>query len=117
MRTLCSKRRRFSGWRCPNQSSSGWSGIAPKHWTISHALYREALYHELPRARRQQLHREAARALTNIGASAAETTHHLLEGGPEVATEAIEHAVHAAAQAVAVFAFDEATVLLDRAQA
>lgn len=84
---------------------------------FSHALYREALYHELPRLRRQELHRQAARALLTTGASVAETAHHLLEGGPDVAAEAIEHAVRAAAQAVAVFAFDEATALLDRAQA
>jgi hypothetical protein len=84
---------------------------------FSHALYREALYHELPRLRRQELHREAALAVATTGASVAETTHHLLEGGPAVAAEAIEHALRAAAQAVAVFAFDEATALLDRAQA
>jgi hypothetical protein len=96
---------------------TGLIGARSDRLRFSHALYREALYHELPRVRRQELHREAARALAGIGASAAETTHHLLEGGPEVAAEAIEHAVRAASQAVAVFAFEEATILLDRAQA
>ncbi len=84
---------------------------------FSHALYREALYHELSRPRRQALHREAARVLAATAAPPAETAHHLLEGGAEVAAEAIDHAVRGAAQAVAVFAFEEAMALLDRAQA
>jgi hypothetical protein len=84
---------------------------------FSHALYREALYHDLPRPRRQALHRDAARALGGLGASLAETGHHLLEGGPEVAAAAIDHAVRASVQAVAVFAFEEAKALLDRARA
>jgi hypothetical protein len=84
---------------------------------FSHALYREALYHELPRPRRQAIHREASRALAAAAAPAAEIAHHLLEGGPAVAAEAIDQAVRGAAQAVGVFAFEEATALLDRAQA
>src|SRR5262249_17367530 len=82
---------------------------------FSHSLYREGLYHELSRSRRQALHREAARALLDAGASHEEIAHHLFEGGPEVAADAIDHAVRAAAHAVDVFAFEEATALLQRA--
>ncbi len=84
---------------------------------FSHSLYREGLYHELPRVRRQALHREAARALTEAGASLEEIAHHWLESGPAAAVEAIDHAVRAAAHAVDVFAFEEATALLERASA
>jgi hypothetical protein len=84
---------------------------------FAHSLYREGLYHELPRARRQSLHREAARALDETGAPLAEMAHHLLESGPEAAADAIGAAVRAAAHAVDVFAFEEAAVLLERASA
>ena len=84
---------------------------------FSHSLYREGLYHELPRIRRQTLHREAARALSDSGASLEEIAHHLLESGPAAAADAIDYAVRAAAHAVDVFAFEEATVLLERASA
>jgi len=84
---------------------------------FSHSLYREGLYHELPRIRRQALHREAARALGDSGASLEEIAHHLLESGPAAAADAIDYAVRAAAHAVDVFAFEEATALLERAGA
>lgn len=84
---------------------------------FSHALYREALYHDLPRAARLALHREAARALAATGAPLAETAHQLLESGPDVAADAIDHAVRAAALAVDVYAFEDAIALLDRARA
>jgi hypothetical protein len=84
---------------------------------FSHSLYREGLYHELPRLRRQALHREAARALGDSGASLEEIAHHLLESGPDAAPDAIDHAVRAAGHAVDVFAFEEATALLERAGA
>jgi hypothetical protein len=83
---------------------------------FSHALYREALYQELPRARRQAIHRAAARALATTGAPLAEIAHHLLEAGPEVASDAIDQAIVAATHAVESFAFEEATALLARAQ-
>jgi hypothetical protein len=84
---------------------------------FSHSLYREGLYHELPRLRRQVLHRGAARSLADSGASLGEIAHHLLEGGPDAAADAIDHAVRAAGHAVDVFAFEEATALLERAAA
>jgi hypothetical protein len=84
---------------------------------FAHSLYREGLYHDLPRVSRQNLHREAARALAEAGASLEEIAHHWLESGPAAAADAIECAVRAAAHAVDVFAFEEATALLDRASA
>ncbi len=83
---------------------------------FTHALYREALYHDLPRERRQQLHREAARALTATSAPLAEIAHHLLESGADAATEAVAHAIRAAGLAAEVFAYEDAAVLLDRAR-
>jgi hypothetical protein len=82
---------------------------------FAHSLYREGLYHELPRPRRQALHRGAARALTDSGASIEEIAHHLLESGPDAAADAIDYAVRAAGHAVDVFAFEEAGALLERA--
>jgi len=84
---------------------------------FSHSLYREGLYHELPRLQRQALHRDAARALAESGASLEEIAHHLLESGPDLAADAIDHAVRAAGHAVDVFAFEEAIALLERAAA
>ena len=113
-------RRRVSAWRCsvawpatPRRCSTTprSSGLVTAHdgrLRFSHSLYREGLYHELPRLRRQALHREAARALADSGASLEEIAHHLLESGPDAAAEAIDHAVRAAAHAVDVFAFEEA---------
>jgi predicted ATPase len=46
---------------------------------FAHALYREALYLDLPRERRHELHRASARALARAGAPLAEIAHHLLE--------------------------------------
>lgn len=84
---------------------------------FSHALYREALYYDLPIARRQALHREAARALAVTGASVVELAHHLLESGPDAARDAIDHAVRAAALAVDGFAYEDAIAILERARA
>jgi predicted ATPase len=87
-----------------------------ERFRFSHALYREALYHDLPRAQRQELHREAARALAATGAPLAELAHHLLESGPEAVADAIDHAIRAAHQALAVFGFEDAVALLERAR-
>jgi hypothetical protein len=84
---------------------------------FSHALYREALYFDLPAARRQSLHREAARALASAAAPAAELAHHLLEAGSAAVVEAVDQAIRAAAQAVETFAFEDALVILERTRA
>ncbi len=84
---------------------------------FSHALYREALYHDLSRARREELHHACAGALVATGAPLAETAHHLLEAGSAAAAGAIDHAIRAAVHALDVFAFEDAIGLLERAQA
>jgi hypothetical protein len=84
---------------------------------FSHALYREALYHELPRVRRQALHGDAARALVEAGAPLAETAHHLLLAGPEAAEAGIDRAIAAAGHALDMLAFEDAIDLLERARA
>lgn len=84
---------------------------------FAHALYREALYGDLPRSRREALHREAARAIASTGAPLGEIAHHLLEAGLDAREEAIDHAIRAAALALDVFAFEDATALLERARA
>jgi hypothetical protein len=84
---------------------------------FAHALYREALYYELPCASREALHRDAARTLTTSGAPLAEVAHHLLLGGPSVAPQAITQAIRAAEHALGVFAFEDATALLEQARA
>lgn len=94
---------------------SGLVGVKDERIRFSHSLYREGLYHDLPRLRRQALHREAAHALADSGASLAEIAHHLFESGPEAAPDAIDQALRAAAQAVDVFAFEAALSLLERA--
>jgi hypothetical protein len=80
---------------------------------FAHALYREALYHDLPRAAR---HRDAARALLATGAAEAEIAHHLLEAGSDVAADGIDHAIAAARQALDTFAYEDAAALLERAR-
>ncbi|HTL31478.1 MAG TPA: hypothetical protein VL326_00060, partial [Kofleriaceae bacterium] len=83
---------------------------------FAHALYREALYHDLAPAARHALHREAARTLTSTGAPAAEIAHHLIAGGPGAAAEAIEQSIVAARLALDVYAFEDACALLERAK-
>lgn len=82
-----------------------------------HALYREALYGDVPRARREALHRAAARALAARGAPLGEIAHHLLEAGPDAAADAIDHAIRAAALACDTFAFEDGIALLERTRA
>ncbi len=83
---------------------------------FAHSLYREALYHDLPRDRRRELHRDAARALAAGDAPVSEIAHHLLEAGPDAVAGAVDHAIRAAYQALAVFAFEDASALLERAR-
>ncbi len=94
----------------------GLLGVRGDEVRFTHALYREALYHDLPAARRQELHRAAARALEATGAPIAEIAHHLLESGPSAAPEAIDHAIRAARHALEQFAFEDAAGVLERAR-
>jgi RecA/RadA recombinase len=81
---------------------------------FAHALYREALYHDLAGPTRQALHREAARALAATAAPAQEIAHHLLESGPDAAVDTVEQAILAAREALDAFAFEDAIALLER---
>jgi hypothetical protein len=83
---------------------------------FAHALYREALYHDLPLASRHALHREAAAALTATSAPAAEVAHHLVEAGPDAAPEAIHQSIVAARDALDMFASEDAIAVLERAR-
>ena len=83
---------------------------------FTHALYREAVYHDLSPARRHALHAGAARALVATGAPAAEIAHHLLEAGADAAPAAVDSAIEAARQALEQFAFEDALALLERAR-
>lgn len=95
------------------------SGLITRHGDrirFAHALYREALYHDLPRPARQALHREAARVLAATDARPAEIAHHLIESGPEAAADAVEQAIAAARQALDTFAYEDAIAVLERAK-
>ena len=94
----------------------GLVGVRGDEVRFTHALYREALYHDLPSGRRRELHRAAARALGATGAPIAEIAHHLLEAGPDAAPEAIDHAIRAARHALEQFAFEDAAAVLERAK-
>lgn len=91
--------------------------VTGRRYRFAHALYREALFQDLPHDRRERLHRDAATALRAQGAPIAEIAHHLLEAGAAAASEAIDHAIRAARVALDVFAFEDAIALLERARA
>jgi len=107
---------------CPNATEIDGavaSGLITRHGDrlrFTHALYREALYHDLAPASRRALHGEAARTLRVTGATAAEIAHHLIESGPDAADDAIEHSIAAARLALDVYAFEDARALLERAR-
>jgi len=108
-------------------------------YSFAHALIREALYTELPTARRVQLHRHIAEALetiyghnrqsapaTNVspvlsissaGQGLAELAYHFFEAlrGESDADKAIAYAVQAAEQALAVLAYEDAVTHYERA--
>ncbi len=82
-------------------------------YRFAHSLLREALVHALPAHRREQLHRNAAEALSASGAPAGRVAHHLLEGGRPA--EAVPWLEQAAASAAAVAAYADALALTERA--
>jgi hypothetical protein len=100
--------------RLDDATRSGLIGVRGDRVRFAHALYREALYHDLPRERRCELHAAAARTLAARGAPLSEVAHHLLECGDPTA---IDHAIRAAYSALASFAFEDAEALLERARA
>jgi hypothetical protein len=89
---------------------------------FSHALFREALYRDLPASRRRELHAAIFAALERRHAGdprapAAELAHHALEGGPALLERAVAHASRAAEAALDVAAYEDAVGLLERVSA
>jgi DNA-binding SARP family transcriptional activator len=80
---------------------------------FSHILVRDALYGDLPRARRIQLHRAVAQALAelyaaNPGPHLAAIAHHYFEAGPAIASAAIDYARRAGDYAASQYAYEDA---------
>ncbi|MGC4089505.1 MAG: AAA family ATPase [Polyangiaceae bacterium] len=91
-----------------------------QRFRFSHALVREVLVSDLSIERRRALHSRAAAALAATCNPSqlphAELAHHLLEGEPEALPSALSHAIAAAERALALFAFEDAIALLERAR-
>lgn len=83
-------------------------------WRFRHVLLRDQLYDALPPSQRSMLHRRVGELLeTNDPVVAA---HHLLAAAsPEDASHAVATARRAAQKAAAVYAFEDAVTLLERA--
>jgi hypothetical protein len=93
-----------------------------RHHRFSHALFREALYRDLPASRRRELHGAIFAALERRHAGdprapEAELAHHALEGGPALLPRALAHATRAADAALDVAAYEDAIGLLERLDA
>ena len=87
---------------------------------FSHDLVREVLYGDLPAGDRQALHGAVAAALAQLrGADPvsplAELAHHGFAGPPAGIARAVDHAVQAAQRSLALAAYEEAVVMLERA--
>lgn len=85
-----------------------------------HALIRDALYEDLPAARRLGLHQAVGEAFATLSGAApdrylAELAHHFLMAAPTGDERFVEHAVRAARQAFGRSAFEEAASLYQRA--
>jgi hypothetical protein len=99
--------------------------VAPasgRHHRFSHALFREALYRDLPASERRELHAAIFAALErrhggDPRAPAAELAHHALEGGPGLLARAVEHTRRAADAALDLGAYEDAVGLLERLDA
>ena len=89
-------------------------------WRFSHVLVREALYREIDPATRAEAHQRVAAALEASGrgdAVVAEIAHHRLAALPEGDAAAAAAAARAAAdRAMAMLAFEDAALLLQRAR-
>jgi len=89
-------------------------------FAFAHGLIAETLHHDLPAARRAELHLALADALerAHAGDPAApwtEIAHHLFDAGSEHAMRAVEVARRAAERARALLAFESAAALVARA--
>ncbi|HET9477600.1 MAG TPA: AAA family ATPase [Dehalococcoidia bacterium] len=93
----------------------------PGHFAFRHTLLREALYGHLPAIRRAHLHRVVGETLEQIYGTeaehhAAELAHHFLAAAPAgTATAAVQYARMAADHALALFAYEEAARLYQKA--
>ena len=96
------------------------SDVTGGYW-FTHSLIREALYNEIPMARRVQLHWDVGEALEayhrpSAGAYAAELAHHFLQAAANDSAErAIEYAVRAGEYASELLAHEEAAAHYARA--
>jgi DNA-binding winged helix-turn-helix (wHTH) protein len=90
-------------------------------YAFHHALVRQTLYDELETPERTRLHRRAGEALeASCGAHPepvlAELAYHFFQAAVAGASDkAVDYCVRAARRALAVYAYDEAAQLLDRA--
>jgi hypothetical protein len=97
------------------------AGAARRH-RFAHALFREALYRDLPATRRRELHAAILAVLErrhqgDPRAPFAELAYHALEAGPEHLSPAVTHAVRAADAALDLAAYEDALGMLERVDA
>jgi hypothetical protein len=96
---------------------------APGRFGFSHGLVREALYEEIPSARRIRLHRQIGEALervygAEVEAHLTELAHHFVQAAPAGDPDkALDYAVRAAEQAERLSAHEEAVAHYGRALA
>jgi tetratricopeptide (TPR) repeat protein len=87
-------------------------------FSFTHDKIREVLYEELNPIRRRRLHRHVAEGLklrcTKNACAVEKLAHHYIQAGDH--QQGLEYAKHAAAEAVRVFAFDEAIAAYGRAR-
>lgn len=90
-------------------------------YRFAHPLIRQTVYEAIGLVRRQRLHARAAEAMERLDAGgpaphvAALATHYRLAGAAADAEKVVEYALRAAANAAAVFAWEEATLHLETA--
>jgi DNA-binding winged helix-turn-helix (wHTH) protein/tetratricopeptide (TPR) repeat protein len=106
----------LDGGRRAGLVEAGWSGLR----RFSHGLVQEAVYVDLPPARRRELHRRVGEAFeelasTDRGEQLSAVAHHLCQAAEAVGTHAVEAAVAAADYAEGRLAFEEAARLRDLA--
>jgi tetratricopeptide (TPR) repeat protein len=90
-------------------------------YSFAHDLVRETLYEDLPPATRMELHLQAGRVSERVyrddlGPHLAEIAHHFAQAAPLGDVDrAIGYSLRAADRATAVFAYEDAAALLERA--
>jgi tetratricopeptide (TPR) repeat protein len=90
-------------------------------YSFAHDLVRETLYEDLPPATRMELHLQAGMVSErlyrdDLGPHLAEIAHHFAQAAPLGDVDrAIDYSLRAADRAIAVFAYEDAAALLERA--